>query len=48
MTGLQTDYGAALREFETELLLLVNERLHETGTITPELYAKAKELLRGG
>lgn len=45
MDKLQTDYTAAMREFEIALMLLVNERLFQKGSITPELYRKAKELI---
>lgn len=45
MDRLQTDYTAAMRDFEVELMLLVNERLFERGSITSEMYIKAKELI---
>lgn len=39
------DYNAAMRDFEIELMLLVNERLHQKGEITTEMYIKAKEMI---
>lgn len=38
-----TSQAAAMRDFEIELMLLVNERLHQKGGITTEMYIKAKE-----
>lgn len=45
MDKLQTDYDTAMRDFEIELMLLVNERLYEKSSITSEMYIKAKELI---
>ena len=38
-------YAKKMREFEQEIMLLVNERLHQRGGITTEMYIKAKELI---
>jgi hypothetical protein len=38
-------HETAMRDFELELMLLVNERLHEKNQITTEMYVKAKELI---
>ena len=37
--------SAAMKVFETELKLLVNQRLYEKGHITEEMYIRAKELI---
>lgn len=41
----KTGYDAAMRDFEAELMLLVNERLYQKSSITAEMYIKAKELI---
>lgn len=38
-------YDTAMHDFELELMMLVNERLFEKGSITDEMYIKAKELI---
>ena len=37
--------GSALRAFEIQAMLSVNERLLEAGEITVEIYARAKEMI---
>ena len=39
------EHKTAMRDLEIELMLLVNDRLHEKGNITTEMYIKAKELI---
>lgn len=38
-------HTAAMRDFELELMLLINERLYQKRYITTEMYLKAKELI---
>ena len=35
-------------EFEVEIKLYINRRLYETGTITGEMYIRAKEVIMKG
>ena len=42
MDETMTSRDSAMRDFEIELMLLVNERLHQKGSITTEIYIKAK------
>lgn len=39
------DYDEAMRHFEDELMLLINERLYQKKEITSDMYMKAKELI---
>lgn len=45
MNKTVTDYDTAMRDFEIELMLLVNEQLYKKGNITAEMYIKGKELI---
>lgn len=45
MLLIKNDCETAMRDFELELMLLVNERLYEKGSITDEMYIKAKALI---
>lgn len=39
------DYDEAMRHFEEELMLHINERLYQKKVITFDMYMKAKDLI---
>lgn len=41
----QFEVKAAMKQFEIQLKIFVNQRLYEKGTITQEMYIKAKEYI---